>query len=154
MIISTRAPPHKATPHIYHIAKTKETSTKWDRENFGNGIMIYTDGSSYKNKVGASAIICINGIKTASLKFQLGTVQEHMVFEVELTGIILGTHLASQHLSPGMLINFSIINQAMIFSMQKNTRQPAQYLLGKIHKGTKKPLHQIEEEQQQHQQDR
>ena len=142
-------PSREATPHKYRIAETKEAPIEWDRENFGNGIMIYTDGSCYKDKVGASAVIYINGIETPSLKFQLRTAQEHTVFEVELTGIILGTQLASQHLSTGTPINFSIDNQATILSMQKNTRQPAQYLLDEIHKGTKKLLHQIEEEQQQ-----
>jgi hypothetical protein len=59
--------------------------------------MIYTDGSSYRNGVGAVAVLYINGNEMDSLKFQLGTACEHTIFEAELVGIILGTHLATKH---------------------------------------------------------
>jgi len=148
-IASTRAPPSSSTPHTYRIAKTKEESIEWDNENFNRDTMIYTDGSCYKDKVGASAVLYTNGTETATLKYQLGTAQEHTVFEAELAGIILGTHLASQHLDAGTPINFSIDNQAMILSMQKNTRQPAQHMIDEIHRCTNELLQQIDKERHQ-----
>jgi len=111
--------------------------------------MIYTDGSCYRDKVGASAVLYTNGTETARVKYQLRTAQEHTVPEVELAGIILGTHLASQHLNAGTPINFSIDNQATILSMQKNTRQPAQHMIDEIYRCTNELLQQIDEERHQ-----
>jgi len=92
---------------------------KWDKENFTNERMIYTDSSCYKDKVGALAVLYINGLETESLKHQLGMKQEHTVFEAELVGILLGTHLAKHHLTARTPINFSIDNQATIKSNAK-----------------------------------
>jgi len=148
-IASTRAPPSPATRHTYRIAETKEGSIEWDNENFNRDTMIYTDGSCYKDRVGASAVLYTNGTKTATLKYQLGTAQEHAIFEAELADIILGTYLASQHLDTRTSINFSIDNQATILSMQKNTRQPAQHMVDEIHRCTNGLLQQIDEERPQ-----
>jgi len=102
-------------------------------------MMIYTDSSCYKDKVGASVVLYINRLETESLKHQLGMKQEHTVFEAELVGILLGTHLA----------NFSIDNQATIKAMQKNKLQPVQYLIDEIHQSTKHLLQLLDEERNQ-----
>jgi len=147
-IDTTRAPPSKATPHNYSITESKEALIKWDKENFTNEMMIYTDSSCYKDKVGLSAVLYINGLKTELLKHQLGTKQEHTVFEAELVGILLGTHLAKCHLAAWTPtnINFSINNQATIKAMQKNKLQPVQYLIDEIHWSTKHLLQLLDEE--------
>jgi len=93
MINTTRALPSEATPHNYQITESKDASIKWDKENFTNEMMIYTDSSCYKDKVGALAVLYINRLETESLKHQLGMKQEHTVFEAELVGILLGTYL-------------------------------------------------------------
>ena len=109
---------------------------QWDKDNFNTGIMIYTDGSCYKDMVGASAVLYIDGVERDSLKYQLGSKHSHTVFEGELVGIILGSHLAEAHPRPAATTNFSIDNQAAIQSMQNNSRQPAQYLIDEIHRCT------------------
>jgi len=109
-------------------------------------MMIYTDSLCYKDKVGVSAVLYINGLETESLKHQLGTKQEHTVFKAELVGILLGTYLAKRHLTAWTPINFSINNQAMIKAMQKNKLQPAQYLIDEIHWSTKYLLQLLDEE--------
>ena len=135
-IATTRAPPGTTIPHTFRIAPSKKESIKWDNDNFGNGTMIYTDGSGYKNMVGTSAVLYNDGIEIDSLKYQLGTIQDHTVFEGELVGIILGTQLATKHLTLQTSINYSIDNQATMGAMQNKTRQPAQYLIDEIHRGT------------------
>jgi len=112
-------------------------------------MMIYTDSSCYKDKVGALAVLYINRLETESLKHQLGMKQEHTVFEAELVGILLGTHLAKCHLTAQTPINFSINNQATIKAMQKNKLQPAQYLIDEIHRSTKYLLQLLDEERNQ-----
>ena len=145
-IDSTRAPPSKATPHNYQIAESKEALIKWDKESFTNEMMIYTDGSCYKDSVGALAVLYINRLETDLLKHQLGMKQEHTGFEAELVGILLCTHLAKRHLAAWTPINFSIDNQAAIKAMQKNKLQPAQYLIDEIHRSTKHLLQLLDEE--------
>jgi len=98
--------------------------------------MIYTDGSGYKSMVGASAVLYNDGIETDSLKYQLGIIRDDTVFEGELVGIILGTHLVTKHPTIRTSINYSTDNQATMGAMQNNSRQPAQYLIDEIHRST------------------
>jgi hypothetical protein len=55
--------------------------------------MIYTDGSGYLGNIGAATILYNNRVKQGELCFQLGQSEQHMVYEGELTAIILGLHL-------------------------------------------------------------
>ena len=109
--------------------------------------MIYTDGSCYRNMVGASAVPYNNGFEIDSLKFQLSTAGRHTVFEGELIGILLGVHLVTKHHIPQAKVNLSIDNQATIRAMQNNARQPAQYLIDKIHRTTEELQRHLKNEQ-------
>ena len=135
-ITATRAPLGTTSPHTFQIATSKDKSIKWDTDNFDNRVMIYTDGSCYRNAVGASAVLYVNGIEIDNLKCQLGPAHEHTVFKGELVSIILGTHLATKYPMLHTSINYSIDNQATLKSMQNNSRQPRQYLIDKIHRCT------------------
>jgi hypothetical protein len=132
----TRAHPSTTSPHIFHIADSKEESIAEDSDRFTKGVMIYTDGSCYMSRVGASAVLYIGSVRIDSIRYQLGCARKHTIFEGELVGIILGTHLASTHPTMGLDINFSIDNQAAIKAMQNNSSQPAQYLIDEIHRCT------------------
>ena len=135
-ITATRPQPGSTSPHNFCMAARKEEAIKWDNKNFHNSIIIYTDGSGYRSMVGASAVLYNNSLEIDLLKFQLGTTGRHSVFEGELIGILLGVHLAMKHHIPQAKVNFSIDNQATIRAMQNNARQPAQYLINKIHQTT------------------
>ena len=150
-ITATRAKPGTTSSHKFRRAANKEESIKWDNENFRNGTMIYTDGSCYRNMVGASAVLYEIGQEIGSLKFQLGFASNHTVFEGELVGILLGIHLASKHPGTKASVNFSIDNQATTKAMQNNARQPAQYLIDEIHQTTSVLQGHLEDEQRQNQ---
>jgi len=150
-ITATRAQPGSTSPHRFREAANKEESIKWDSENFSNGTMLYTDGSGYRDMVGASAVLYENGHEIDSLKFQLGTAGNHTVFEGELVGILLGIHLASKHPGTRASVNFSIDNQATIRAIQNNARQPAQYLIDEIHRTADALQGHLEDERQQDQ---
>ena len=117
---------------VSSIADTKEAAIMTDKVQFSRGKRIYTDGSGYKEQVGASAMLFTNEKKTAVLHYRLGPLTEHMVFEGKLVGIILGFHLAQSINSPHTCINFSIDNQATIKTLDSNKPQPAQYLIDEI----------------------
>ena len=128
----TRLRPGEYPDFVSSIADTKEAAIATDKAQFGRGKRIYTDGSGYKEQVGASAVLFTNGKKTAALRYRLGPLTEHTVFEGELVGIILGFHLAQSINGPRTRINFSIDNQATIKTLDGNEPQPAQYLIDEI----------------------
>lgn len=125
---------HPGTTPVFStdIAVTKEASIANDKVMFPNGRMIYTNGSGFKGAIGAAAVLYVNGIKKAQLRYQLGPDTKHMVFEGELVAIILGLHLTRNILGTRELINLSIDNQVTIKTMNTNQPQPAQYLIDKI----------------------
>ena len=128
----TRLRPGEQPDFVTSIALSKETAIANDNAEFGRGKRIYTDGSGYKDQVGASAVMFINGRKTAALRYRLGPLTKHTVFEGELVGIILGFHLARSIIGRRTRINFSIDNQATIKTLEGNDPQPAQYLIDRI----------------------
>jgi ribonuclease HI len=95
-------------------------------------MMIYTDGSGLQGMIGASAIIYIDGNKKDELWYQLGTEKQHTVFEGELLAILLGPHLAKQHVYAQPAININIDNQATIIALNNNRPQPVQHILEEI----------------------
>ena len=142
-VTPARARPHTSSPYTFRIASTKKDSIIWDKTNFTKGTMIYTDGSCRENIVGASAVMYVNGIETDLLRYQLGPASEHMVFEGELVGILLGTHLARAHMRLRDTVNFSLNSQEAIGAIQSSTRQSAQYLIDEVHRSLA-DLHQEE----------
>ena len=93
----TRLCPGKNPDFITSIVISKEAAIADNKADFGRGKRIYTDSSGYEGQVGASAILFINGRKTAALRYRLGPLTEHTVFEGELVGIILGFHRLMEH---------------------------------------------------------
>lgn len=110
----TRLRPGEYPDFTSSIAESKEAAITVNNTEFGNGKMIYTDGSGYKEQVGASAVLFNSGRRIAGLRYRLGPLTEHTVFEGELVGIILGFHLARRINGARTRINFSIDNQATI----------------------------------------
>ncbi len=54
----------------------------------------YTDGSGFKDNIGASATTKNKQGMRKSLKHHLGPTKQHTVYEAEITGMILATHMA------------------------------------------------------------
>ena len=75
--------------------------------------MIYSDGSGLGGYVGAAAVMYKAGQSLKVLKLHLGTLEEHMTYEVEAAGLSLALHLLSTErdarLATTMLDNQSVI---------------------------------------------
>jgi len=112
-----------------YIAASKEESLNTDRALFEQGIRVYTDGSGYEGQIGASAVLFINGRRSAELRHRLGPETQHTVFEGEL---VLGLHLVRRINGTRDNINLNIDNQVTIKMLRTNKPQPAQYLIDKI----------------------
>ena len=95
---------------------------------------VYTDGSSFKGGVGASAILYKNNHVMKTCRYHLGTSTKHTVYEAELVGIILALFLLAS-LSCQLLgsIVIGLDNQASIRALANQESKPAQYLLNNIH---------------------
>ncbi|KAE9407131.1 hypothetical protein BT96DRAFT_750408, partial [Gymnopus androsaceus JB14] len=52
------------------------------------------DGSGYKGGVGAAAVLYRDGEEIETVRFRLGSDDDHEVFEAEIVGLILSLHLA------------------------------------------------------------
>ena len=55
-------------------------------------IQLHSDGSTIDSKVGAAAVMYRGGQEIKSLRFHLGSVDEHTMFEVKVVGVILSLH--------------------------------------------------------------
>lgn len=121
-----------------HIASSREESHREDAE-MDSVIRIYSDGSGYKDQAGAAAVLVrTDGVHEHRrvLRYHLGPLTEHTVYEAETVGIILGAHLLltedPEHASRDSSI--SLDNQAVIRAVEHMERaKPGHYLLDIFH---------------------
>ena len=92
------------------------------------------DGSSLKGGVGAAAMLYKNDMVIKICKYHLGTPEEHSVYEAELTGIILASHLLFKiacQITRKTVI--SLDNQVVIQALNTQSTKPSHYHLNQIH---------------------
>ncbi|KAF8996706.1 hypothetical protein BDQ17DRAFT_1249512, partial [Cyathus striatus] len=76
------------------IAKDSKSAITQDTAD-SSDIIIYTDGSGYKNKIGASAVLYCRGRRMDSLWYQLGQDSSYIMYNAESLGLLLGAQLLS-----------------------------------------------------------
>jgi len=91
-------------------------------------VRIYSDGSAHSGLVGAAAILWAKGQEPKVLRYQLGTAEEHTVFEAELVGLILGLKLIAENVRGKTSITIGVDNQATIKAMKSKLNKPGHYL--------------------------
>ncbi|VDB89214.1 unnamed protein product [Peniophora sp. CBMAI 1063] len=106
------------TPYATHIAETREESHDMDKE-MPSVVRVYTDGSGYEGHAGAAAVLVrTDGVHTERrvLRYRLGPLTEHTVYEAETVGIILGAHLllTEDAATASRPSSISLDNQAVI----------------------------------------
>ncbi|KAF9004985.1 hypothetical protein BDQ17DRAFT_1470821, partial [Cyathus striatus] len=79
-------------PFSTSITKNKDKAIALDAAD-NTDIVIYTDGSGYKDSIGASAIFYRQGQEITQLRHLLGLDTCFVVFNAECTGLLLSTHL-------------------------------------------------------------
>jgi ribonuclease HI len=101
-------------------------------------IRVYSDGSLYKNGVGAAASLYVSSCLRKSLSLHLGSALQHTVYEAELVGILLGLHLL--HSLSRQLCNpiLCVDNQAAIRALLNQKPHPGHYLLDLLHDAASK----------------
>lgn len=91
-------------------------------------LQIFTDGSGYKDGVGAAAVAWDSKGALHTKRFYLGTLKEHTVYEGETVGIILATDIIRE-IEPQGDVSILLDNQASITSIGHRRHRPGHYLV-------------------------
>jgi len=114
-------------PFTISIAISRDDSIS-EAENTSEAVQIFTDGSAINGKVGVAAILTRRGNPPHALHLYLGPKKEHMVYEAELVGILLGMHLVSTEKHGSTSFVIGVDNQAAIRAYQSALRKPGHHL--------------------------
>lgn len=98
-----------------------------------SGIAIYTDGSSFENKIGAAAVLVKNGAVKNSLRYCLGTDTNHTVYEAEAVAVTLGLHLLAGMKKKLKGVTIGMDNQAVLMGMANQNSKAGYYLMDRMH---------------------
>lgn len=136
-IAPTRRPPSYRPIHSTRIDPSKEEAIRHDAEVQDRGIRVYSDGSGYRDGIGAAAVLYDNGRELTSLRYHLGSSREHTVFEGEIVGILLGLQLIAKSCAANngrLEVSISLDNTSPITALNDQKTKPSQYLLDWVHK--------------------
>ena len=111
-------------------------------------VSVYCDSSGFEGGIGASAVLFINGVEQNSLRYHLGSVFEHTVYEGEIVGLTLALHLlAGLRRQLKSLTVLGTDSQATILALDNQLPRSAHYLLDRVHDAAAK-LHQQQDKLQ------
>jgi len=91
-------------------------------------IRIYTDGSGLEGNIGAGAVLYRNGVRKGRLRYRLGEISKHTVYEGELTGLCLGAELLNRRTRIEK-VTFYSDNQAGIQAIGAFKPAPGHYIM-------------------------
>ncbi|KAF5372678.1 hypothetical protein D9615_009837 [Tricholomella constricta] len=139
-VAPTRRRPNYAPSFSTHIKGNKEKAlVEANRIHRLAPTSVHCDGSGYEGGVGASAVLFINGVEKASLRYHLGPITKHTVYEAEIVGLTLGLHLLTS--TSRQLHSITAIgsdSQATIRALGNQKPHPAHYLLDHVHTAAEK----------------
>ncbi|KAI0046409.1 hypothetical protein FA95DRAFT_1454963, partial [Auriscalpium vulgare] len=86
------------------------------------------DGSACDGKVGAAAVLLRDGCRPRILRYHLGKVSDHTVYEAEYVGLLLAVELLRTEDDANRSTAISVDNQATLRALRTRTSRPGQYL--------------------------
>ncbi|KZT28196.1 hypothetical protein NEOLEDRAFT_1028671, partial [Neolentinus lepideus HHB14362 ss-1] len=95
-------------------------------------IRLYTDGSGYKGKVGASAVMLKRNRPPKTLRYCLGTLCEHTVYNGEEVGVMLALELLRKERHLTGTISIGLDNTAVLQALPSHRTRPGYHLLQHI----------------------
>ena len=137
-----RRPNYKPAFKMFIESNKESALTKANTNHTTTCYKVYCDGSGFEGGTGALAVLYKDNRIVKSLRYYLGPLTEHTVYESELIGLLLTLHMLiglTCHLLHSVIIGLD--NQAAIHSLTNQESKPAHYLLDAIHNTTEK-LHQ------------
>lgn len=104
---------------------------------------VYTDGSGVEGYIGAAAVLMKGRETVATLRYRLGRITRHTVYEGEGVGILLGLELVRTKLVSRRArdsVTFGADNQAAITATRLIKAAPSHYIWDLINEGVHKHL--------------
>src|SRR6266481_1076869 len=92
---------------------------------------IFSDGSGQEGKVGAAAVMCKWGQRDKILRYSLGTLMEHTVFEAGAVGVLMALHFLRSERGIWRA-TIRLDNQAVLGALSIHKPKPAQIIIDKI----------------------
>ena len=114
-------------PFKIDIPGNKDESKEVD-EQAPEHVKIYSDGSAQDGKVGAAAVLQRNGKTIKTLHYNLGSAEEHTVFEAEIIGILMGLQLIETDRKSNISYTIGVDNQAAIKALSSKFNKPGHYI--------------------------
>jgi ribonuclease HI len=136
-ISATRGPPNFSPNITTRIDNSKELALEHDKSIEDVGVRVYSDGSGYQGQIGGAAVLYVNGQRSTSAQLHLGPDTEHTVYEGEIVGIILASHLLKECKEARRSsndISISLDNQSSITALTNQETKPSHDLLDAAHK--------------------
>ena len=131
-IAPVRRHPRWTPGHTVEQAATKDDT----KESAGDwyGVRVYTDGSAVDGGVGAAAVLLRpRSRRPRVLKMHLGTVDEHMVYEGEIVGTILGAELLRTERGTPWQPLIALDSTAALQASETTRTRPGHYLTDLFH---------------------
>ena len=95
MLSLTDRPPNGKCAVTIDIASSREESKEADLEDSA-ALKVYTDRLGQDGKAGATVVLFKGSNIAGTLRYHLGSLEQHTTFEAELLGILLGCWLVSR----------------------------------------------------------
>ncbi|OJA12581.1 hypothetical protein AZE42_04938, partial [Rhizopogon vesiculosus] len=118
-------------PWNTHITNSKEEAIQ-EHEQLADTIQVYSDGSGYKGQIGAAAILFRAGKAPRTLRYHLGTDEEHTVFEAEEVGLTIAAKLIATEPRLTFPLSILIDDQASIQAGESFYTRPGSYLVDRF----------------------
>jgi len=115
-------------PAKIDIADNREEAIERIGKEYSDHTLVFSDGSGYKDMVGAAATATDENGHVFSRRKHLGPIDEHTVYEAEVIGIALAVDIIQEMQATGK-IAILLDNQSAITSMTKRKHHSGQYLV-------------------------
>lgn len=93
------------------------------------GTRVYSDGSGLNNKIGAAAVLYRPNGSTRTLRYHLGSADQHTIYESEAVGLLLAANLILDEPDIDVPISIFVDNQAAIKSSDIFQTRSGHYLI-------------------------
>jgi len=115
-------------PAKIDIADNRDDAIERIEKEYFNHTLVFSDGSGYKDMVGAAATATDENGHVFSRRKHLGSIDEHTVYEAEVVGIALAVDIIQEMQATGK-IAILLDNQSAITSMTKRKHHSGQHLV-------------------------
>jgi ribonuclease HI len=130
-------PPWSTSPLTTKIAKSREDAVRRAIDiPDTHAYRVYTDGSGLDGQAGASAVLYRYFEEIASLRYYLGPLSQHTVYEAEGVAATMGLHLLQTRTRGTKIegkVDLGIDNQAVIQADFSGKPRPGSHILQRMH---------------------